>query len=155
VIRLYDTGKWQPIYEPLSGHSLTVTRIAFSPDDRLILSVSRDRSWRLYELRENLGKPLFLCSELALFLSTLEGYVPVASNKSHARIIWDCSWAAEGDIFATASRDKSVRSSTLLLLFCIAFTLESRSKSGNVMILKAVANGQPSQPSKPQLHLPQ
>ena len=37
------------------------------------------------------------------------GYVPVSSDKSHTRIIWDCAWAPEGDIFVTASRDKTVR----------------------------------------------
>lgn len=91
VVRIYDTVKWQPVGEPLSGHTLTVTRIAFSPDDRLVLSVSRDRSWRLFEVQENVG------------------YVPIAADKSHGRIIWDCAWAAEGDIFATASRDKTVK----------------------------------------------
>jgi len=83
--------KWQLVGKPLEGHSLTVTRIAFSPDDRFILSVSRDRSWRLYERHEN------------------SGYVPVAADKSHGRIIWDCAWAQEGSIFATASRDKTVK----------------------------------------------
>ncbi|KAJ7498984.1 WD40-repeat-containing domain protein [Mycena latifolia] len=91
VVRVYDTDKWQPVGEPLSGHTLTVTRIAFSPDDRLVLSVSRDRSWRLYEV-QNAG-----------------GYLPIAADKSHGRIIWDCAWASEGDIFATASRDKTVK----------------------------------------------
>ena len=38
----------------------------------------------------------------------LSGYVPVAAEKSHARIIWDCAWSAEGDIFATVSRDQLV-----------------------------------------------
>ena len=38
----------------------------------------------------------------------LDGYLPVAADKSHARIIWDCAWAPEGDIFVTASRDKTV-----------------------------------------------
>ena len=36
----------------------------------------------------------------------------MAADKSHARIIWDCSWAHEGDVFATASRDKTVRGGT-------------------------------------------
>lgn len=35
-------------------------------------------------------------------------YTFVAADKSHARIIWDCAWSAEGDVFATASRDKTV-----------------------------------------------
>ena len=56
VVRVYDTEKWQLIGKPLSGHSLTVTRVAFNPDDRLILSVSRDRTWKLHELRENEGE---------------------------------------------------------------------------------------------------
>ncbi|KAF7332178.1 Elongator complex protein [Mycena kentingensis (nom. inval.)] len=92
VVRVYDTEKWQPFGEPLAGHHLTVTRIAFSPDDRFLLSVSRDRSWRLFELNQ---------SET--------GYAPVAADKSHGRIIWDCAWTKEGDIFATASRDKTVK----------------------------------------------
>lgn len=92
VIRLYDTDKFRPLGKPLSGHSLTVTRIAFSPDDRYVLSVSRDRSWRLFESQEG------------------GGYTHVAADlKSHGRIIWDCAWSHEGDVFATASRDKTVR----------------------------------------------
>ncbi|KAL6306683.1 WD40 repeat-like protein [Sparassis latifolia] len=90
VIRVYDTDKWQPMGLPLAGHALTVTQIAFSPDDRFILSVSRDRSWRLFERNE-------------------DGYAPITADKSHSRIIWDCAWAHEGDIFATASRDKTVK----------------------------------------------
>ncbi|KAJ7283716.1 WD40-repeat-containing domain protein [Mycena rebaudengoi] len=91
VVRIYETDKWQPVGEPLAGHTLTVTRVAFSPDDRLVLTVSRDRSWRLYEVQDS------------------GTYSPVAADKSHGRIIWDCAWAAEGDIFATASRDKTVK----------------------------------------------
>ncbi|EMD41027.1 hypothetical protein CERSUDRAFT_44275 [Gelatoporia subvermispora B] len=90
VVRVYDTEKWQPVGKPLPGHALTVTQVAFSPDDNLILSVSRDRSWRLFR-RDG------------------DGFAPVAADKSHGRIIWDCAWAHEGDVFATASRDKTVK----------------------------------------------
>ncbi|KAI0069052.1 WD40 repeat-like protein [Artomyces pyxidatus] len=91
VVRVYDTDKFQPVGEPLEGHALTVTRIAFSPDDQLILTVSRDRTWRLFQAQGE------------------QGYIPVAADKSHARIIWDCAWAPDGRIFATASRDKTVK----------------------------------------------
>lgn len=91
VIRIYDTEKWQPVGEPLEGHNLTVTRVSFSPDDRYVLTVSRDRSWRLFGIWES------------------GGYKPLTLDKSHGRIIWDCAWAREGDVFATASRDKTVR----------------------------------------------
>ncbi|OJT10500.1 Elongator complex protein 2 [Trametes pubescens] len=90
VVRVYETQTWQPVGEPLAGHNLTVARIAFSPDDLLVLTVSRDRTWRLFERSE-------------------EGYVPIAADKSHGRIIWDCAWAPDGDVFATASRDKTVK----------------------------------------------
>lgn len=49
VVRVYETQTWQPVGQPLAGHNLTVTQIAFSPDDTLVLSVSRDRTWRLFE----------------------------------------------------------------------------------------------------------
>ncbi|KAF8639641.1 hypothetical protein AX17_000906 [Amanita inopinata Kibby_2008] len=91
VIRIYDTDTFRLVGQPLVGHTLTVTRVMFSPDDRYLLSVSRDRSWRLFETQDGVG------------------YVPVAADKSHGRIIWDCAWSMEGDIFATASRDKTVK----------------------------------------------
>lgn len=37
------------------------------------------------------------------------GYRPIASEKGHARIIWDCAWSKVGGLFATAGRDKLVR----------------------------------------------
>ncbi|KAL5487931.1 ELP2_1 [Sanghuangporus weigelae] len=89
-IKIYETKNWQLYGQTLFGHQLTITRIAFSPDDRYILSVSRDRSWCLYERND-------------------DGYVAVKADKSHARIIWDCAWAHENDIFVTASRDKTVK----------------------------------------------
>ena len=49
VVRLYDTTTWKSLEQTLAGHSLTVTRLAFSHDDRFLVSVGRDRSWRLYE----------------------------------------------------------------------------------------------------------
>ncbi|KAI0347302.1 WD40 repeat-like protein [Trametopsis cervina] len=92
VVRVYNTTNWQPFGAPLAGHSLTVTGVAFSPDDKHVVTVSRDRSWRLFRANDS-G----------------DGFVPVAADKSHARIIWDCCWANEGDVFATASRDKTVK----------------------------------------------
>lgn len=55
VIRVYDTTNWRPFGQPLAGHNLTVTRITFSPDDRHILTVSRDRTWRLFRLQADEG----------------------------------------------------------------------------------------------------
>lgn len=55
VIRVYETSTFKLVGQPLAGHVLTVTRLAFSPDDRFILSVSRDRTWRLFEAKDEQG----------------------------------------------------------------------------------------------------
>ena len=56
VVRVYDARSYKIFGEPLQGHILTVTRISFSPDDKLILTVSRDRTWRLFEAQNENGK---------------------------------------------------------------------------------------------------
>lgn len=48
VVRLYSTNDWRPFERTLAGHSLTVTRIAFSQNDELIVTVGRDRGWCLF-----------------------------------------------------------------------------------------------------------
>ena len=53
AVRIYETETFRPFGQPLEGHALTVTRIAFSPDDQLVLTVSRDRSWCLFRREES------------------------------------------------------------------------------------------------------
>ena len=80
---------------PLTAHSLTVTRLRFSPDDNLLLSVGRDRQWAIFE-RVSTGS-----TEYKLKLSDLKG---------HSRMILDAAWApGASGAFATAGRDKSVK----------------------------------------------
>ena len=109
LVRVYDTRSYKIVGEPLQGHILTVTRISFSPDDKLILTVSRDRTWRLFEAQSENGKYAIIFSRRVQYFKIADsGYIPIAAEKAHARIIWDCGWAVEGDVFATASRDKTV-----------------------------------------------
>ncbi|WVW82861.1 hypothetical protein I302_104873 [Kwoniella bestiolae CBS 10118] len=93
-IRLYSTNNWELYGEVLKGHSLTVTRIQFSHDDDLMLSCSRDRSWRLFKHNKD-----------------RKSYEPIVEQeKAHARMILDCCFAkGDSGVFATASRDKTVK----------------------------------------------
>lgn len=96
VIRLYETAGWREVRPPLTAHSLTVTSLAFSPDDAYLLSTGRDRQWALFARDE------------AAPASTM--YKPLTANpKGHARMILDCAWAPTGNVFATAGRDKTVK----------------------------------------------
>lgn len=93
VVRVYEAKTWQPIGPVLEGHALTVTRIRWSPDDRFVLTVSRDRSWRLFGPR-----------------TADNNYPPCASAaKAHTRIVWDCAWSDDGHFFVTVARDKTAR----------------------------------------------
>lgn len=96
VIRLYETKEWREVKPPLTAHSLTVTSLSFSPDDRFLLSVGRDRQWTLFEKSGDAP------SAFALLVS---------NPKGHSRMILDCCWApaAAGHVFATSGRDKSAK----------------------------------------------
>lgn len=93
VIRLYDTKTWHQI-EPVceKSHSLTITRLSFSPDDKYLLSVSRDRKCTLWKRDDD-----------------LKHYTKVFENpKAHSRIIWDGAWI-DNTRFVTAARDKTIK----------------------------------------------
>ena len=95
-IKVWQTGTWNWVGE-LKGHNLTVTQIEFSPDNKYLLSVSRDRKWCLFKI-ENSG-----CNH--------EDFSLVAQSDKktgHTRIIWSCSWSNDSAYFFTGSRDKSV-----------------------------------------------
>ncbi|KAF1981602.1 WD40 repeat-like protein [Aulographum hederae CBS 113979] len=96
VIRLYETKEWREIRPPLTAHSLTVTSLEFSPDDKYLVSVGRDRQWAIFQ--RNADKP--------------DVYELLTANpKGHSRMILGASWAplAAGRVFATAGRDKTVK----------------------------------------------
>ncbi|KAJ2485141.1 Elongator subunit elp2 [Coemansia sp. RSA 2320] len=122
AIRLYSTRTWQPpmvrtngeppaAASPLMAHSLTVTRMRFSPPasaggpaDRHLLSVSRDRSWALHERTPPAGL------DDDVFDAPTGPYRLIRHQvKAHARIIWDAAWSPDARFFATASRDKTVK----------------------------------------------
>jgi len=96
VIRLYTTKGWREIKPSLIAHSLTVTALRFSGDDRYLLSVGRDRQWAVFERDERRH----------------ESYLLKHSNpKGHSRMILSCCWAPvdAGRMFVTAGRDKTVK----------------------------------------------
>ncbi|KAG9246124.1 quinon protein alcohol dehydrogenase-like superfamily [Calycina marina] len=95
VIRLFETKTWHEVKPPLTAHSLTVTRLRFSPDDKYLLSVGRDRHWAIFERDE---------AEKATYNLTK------ADPKGHTRMILDAAWASMTvSAFATAGRDKQVK----------------------------------------------
>ncbi|KDR08420.1 probable elongator complex protein 2 [Zootermopsis nevadensis] len=97
TIIIWDTSTWKQI-QKLVSHQLTVTQMAFSPDDRFLLSVSRDRRWSLFQLKV----PELESKNYRLIASTDK------KTGVHARIIWCCSWTHDSKHFFTGSRDGKV-----------------------------------------------
>ena len=109
-MHLRFTSDWKRIGKPLLGHSLSITKIAFSPDDSRILTVGRDRSWHIHERSDADDSVSSGLSTQSLVTDSFHiAFLPLASSsKAHARIIWDCCWL-NNRTFATASRDKQVK----------------------------------------------
>jgi elongator complex protein 2 len=95
VIRLFETKTWHEIKPPLMAHTLTIARLRFSSDDKLLLSIGRDRQWAVFKRDEVDGQKYALAE---------------ANPKGHARMILDAAWAPSNKkVFATAGRDKQVK----------------------------------------------
>ncbi|XP_061992695.1 elongator complex protein 2 [Rosa rugosa] len=93
-IWLWQVGSWKAVGH-LQSHSLTVTQMEFSLDDKFLLAVSRDRQFSVFSIDKT---------------GTDEtSYKLVAKHEAHKRIIWSCSWNPRSYEFATGSRDKTVK----------------------------------------------
>jgi elongator complex protein 2 len=82
--------------DTLRGHDLTVVQMAFSHDGEQLLSVSRDRTWKLFRKKANTVDSYEL----------IRGLTP--KNNHHTRIIWSCGWSHDDKYFLTTSRDKRI-----------------------------------------------
>ena len=93
AIRLYTISDWREVKPSLIAHSLTVTSLCFSSDDRYLVSVGRDRQWSVFE-RDGLRSEVYLLRH--------------SDPKGHSRMILDACWGPleAGRVFATAGRDK-------------------------------------------------
>ncbi|XP_062425686.1 elongator complex protein 2 isoform X4 [Rhea pennata] len=97
AIILWSTTSWKKL-QSLSFHNLTVTQLAFSPNDKLLLAVSRDRNWSLWKKQDSSESgPVFSCC----------AYTD-KNTAVHNRIIWSCDWTPDSKYFITGSRDKKV-----------------------------------------------
>ena len=96
VIRLYETNTWREVKPALTVHTLTVTCLCFSQDDRLLLSVGRDRQWAVFERNE-----------------TERGKYDLkeSNSKGHSRMVLSAGWAPleAGRVFVTVGRDKMLK----------------------------------------------
>ena len=96
VIRLYKTQGWHEISTTLKAHTLTVTALRFSDDDKFLLSTGRDRQWAVF-VRDEVDRNVY-------------GF-EASDPKGHSRMILGAAWGpiAFGRVFATAGRDKQVK----------------------------------------------
>lgn len=112
TIILWNTSTWKPIVR-LAVHQLTVVRLVFSNSGRYLLSVSRDRSWSLFEIDET-SRSIFTvrlhfhsdCSDLD-FQARLFKRIS-SNNPFHKRIIWTGSFTHDDQYFFTGARDQLV-----------------------------------------------
>lgn len=99
AIILWSTTSWKQV-QSLAYHTLTVTQMAFSPDDKFLLAVSRDRTWSLWKRQD------VTSAEFDPFFSLFAFTNKITSV--HSRIIWSCDWSPDSKYFFTGSRDKKV-----------------------------------------------
>lgn len=93
-----DTSSFKQVGS-LGGHELTVVQLKFAHSGRLLLSVSRDRTWKLFERCSTDHDHTTQWTALA-GLNT--------KNAFHTRIVWSCDWSHDDLYFVTTSRDKRV-----------------------------------------------
>ncbi|KAL4682259.1 hypothetical protein H8959_001814 [Pygathrix nigripes] len=85
AIILWNTTSWKQV-QNLVFHSLTVTQMAFSPNDKFLLAVSRDRTWSLWKKQDTISPEFEPVFSLFAFTNKI--------TSVHSRIIWSCDWSS-------------------------------------------------------------
>lgn len=99
AVILWSTASWKQV-QSLAFHTLTVTQMTFSPDDKFLLAVSRDRTWSLWKKQDATSAEFDPFFSLFAFTNKI--------TSVHSRIIWSCDWSPDSKYFFTGSRDKKV-----------------------------------------------
>jgi elongator complex protein 2 len=117
-VRLWDTATWRALAgegggpATLPGHQSTVVQLAFSHDDRVLASVSKDRQVCLYARKDDDGGGGGGSSSGGEQENGAAhpGYCLAQTlTKAHKRIVWSCSWSHDDALLATGSRDGSFK----------------------------------------------
>lgn len=103
AVWVWEVGSWKALAQ-LSGHTLTVTQLEFSPDGAYLLSGSRDRSfsvWRVPEQYRLTGAAAAAGAGLGEAAAAAGGPAAVFDlvgrlKAAHSRIIWSVSWSHDG-----------------------------------------------------------
>ena len=98
AVRLWNTETNQEVCSPLQIHTLTVTQMVFSHNDKWLVTVSRDRHWAMFRREDD-----------ANGTTGARPYVLHSKCKAHERILWSASWSHDDKYFATVSRDKKLK----------------------------------------------
>src|SRR5437899_2159842 len=76
------------LHHTLRGHSSWITRIAWSPDGKMLASPSADKTIRLWN------------AQTGRYLRTLKG---------HSDFIYSVAWSPDGLMLASSSADRTIR----------------------------------------------
>ena len=94
-------SEWKSLGE-FPHHKLNVTGLEFSKDGRFLISVSRDRTWALWEVTVMDSSVAKVEKKSRACISVLE------TGSSHTRALWVGTWDPNCNFFATGARDKKL-----------------------------------------------
>ncbi|WUR03560.1 U3 small nucleolar RNA-associated protein 12 (UTP12) [Vairimorpha necatrix] len=83
----------------LEVHSYGINKLRFSPDEKYLCSVSKDKTSCIYEITHS-NDTINIINDKWLKVKYI--------NNDHKRIVWDCAFSFDSKYIATCSRDKNV-----------------------------------------------
>jgi elongator complex protein 2 len=95
AVWVWEVESWKSLAQ-LSGHTLTVTQLEFSPDGSFLLSGSRDRSFSVWKIPEQYRLPMAGGAAAAAADGAAAFELLGRLKAAHSRIIWSVSWSHDG-----------------------------------------------------------